>query len=369
MIGTILAGTAGVTVAPIVGGLAWRKARQRQVAKALAISTPNGILEQRFVNVGGIDQWIQLRGEDRDNPVLLVLHGGPGWPNAVFTPPLRPWERQFTVVQWDHRGAGKTLRRTGKAGSGPMTFEQRITDAIEVIEFLRRHLGVDRVVVLAESMGTLTGLPLVKRRPDLVHALVVTDLYVDMAANEARKRLLTLERLRAAGNHKGVAALEEIGGDPARWDLRAWNANMAWAFRTNVPTPNLDRRLLFPLALTSPIYTLRDLWTLFQGFQWSTAQMFQELKAYDARRLGSRLEVPFFLFQGERDVITLTSLATEYFQEVQAPTKQLALIPDAGHFAAFTQPERFLTELLARVRPLAAPPQPLVHLERVQGRP
>ena len=59
---------------------------------------------------------------------------------------------------------------------------------------------------------------------------------------------------------------------------------MAWAFRTNLPTPNLDRRLLFPLALTSPIYTLRDLWTLFQ-----------ELKAYDARRLGSRLAVPFFL--------------------------------------------------------------------------
>jgi hypothetical protein len=146
---------------------------------------------------------------------------------------------------------------------------------------------------------------------------VATDLYVDMAANEARKWQLNLQRLQAAGNAKGVAALEAIGGDPTRWDLAAWNTNMAWAFRTNLPTPNLDLRLLFPLALTSPIYTLRDLWTLFQEFQWSTAQMFQELKAYDARRLGSRLEVPFFLFQGEHDVITLTSLATEYFQEVQ----------------------------------------------------
>ena len=55
-----------------------------------------------------------------------------------------------------------------------------------------------------------------------------------------------LERLRAASNAKGVAALEGIGGDPTRWDLRAWNSNMAWAFKTNVPTPNLDRRLLFP---------------------------------------------------------------------------------------------------------------------------
>src|SRR5918993_5606952 len=298
MIG-IIAAAAGVAAAPIAGGLAYRKSRQRQVAQALVIDTPNGIVEERFVRVGGIEQWIQIRGEDRDNPVLLVLHGGPGWPNAVFTLPLRPWERHFTVVQWDHRGAGKTLGRNGKAGSGEMTFDQRVADAIEIIDFLRRHLDADKVIVLAESMGTLTGLPLVKRRPDLVHALVVTDLYVDMPANEARKYQLTLQRLETAGNPKGVAALEAIGSDPARWDLAAWNTNMAWAFKTNLPTPNLDRRLLFPLALSSPIYTLSDLYYLFMGFQWSTAQMFDEIMNYDARRLGTRFDVPFFLFQGE----------------------------------------------------------------------
>src|SRR5215217_406571 len=354
MIGTILAGAAGVVAAAAVGGLAWRKVRQRQVAEALEITTPNGIEEQRFVEVGGIDQWIQIRGEDRANPVLLVLHGGPGWPNAAFTLPMRPWEQHFTVVQWDHRGAGKTLGRNGKAGSGEMTFDRRVADAVELIEFLRRHLDTDKVIVLAESMGTLTGLPLALRRPDLLHALVVTDLYVDMVANEAGKYQLTLERLRAVGNRKGVAALEGIGGDPTRWDLRAWNTNMAWAFRTNLPTPNLDRRLLFPQALSSPIYSLRDLFTLFTGFQWSTAQMFEELMNYDARRLGTRFDLAFFLFQGESDVITLTTLATEYFAEVEAPSKDLALIKDAGHFAAFTQPNRFLSELLTRVRPLAS---------------
>jgi len=88
--------------------LAYRKTRQRRVAKALEIDTPNRIVEKRFVRIGGIDQWIQIRGEDRDNPVLLVLHGGPGWPNAVFTLPLRPWEQHFTVIQWDHRGAAMT---------------------------------------------------------------------------------------------------------------------------------------------------------------------------------------------------------------------------------------------------------------------
>jgi pimeloyl-ACP methyl ester carboxylesterase len=167
---------------------------------------------------------------------------------------------------------------------------------------------------------------------------------------------MTLERLRAAGNDKGVAALEKIGPDPSRWDLGDWNVNMAWAFKTNTPTPSPDRKLLFPLALSSPIYTLRDIYYLFVGFQFATAQLFEEIMSYDARRLGTRFEVPFFIFQGATDVVTLTSLAEGYFTEVEAPTKGLALIKDAGHFAAFTQPEKFLTELLSRVRPLASAP-------------
>jgi hypothetical protein len=90
MIGSILAGAAGVVAAPAVGGLAWRKARQRRVAKALEIDTPNGIVEQRFVKVGGIDQWIQLRGEDRNNRVLLVLHGGRAGPTRSSPCPCGP---------------------------------------------------------------------------------------------------------------------------------------------------------------------------------------------------------------------------------------------------------------------------------------
>jgi hypothetical protein len=54
--------------------------------------------------------------------------------------------------------------------------------------------------------------------------------------------------------------------------------------------------------------------------------MYDEMMNYDARRLGTRFDLPFFLFQGESDVITLTTLATEYFVEVEAPGKDLALI-------------------------------------------
>lgn len=356
MIAKLIMGVAGTTAVLVGGGLGYRKVRQHQIAGKLSIDTPNSIVEERFVTIGGIKQWIQIRGEDRDNPVLLILHGGPGWPNAIFTLPLRPWERHFTVVQWDHRGAGKTFGRNGKMGSGEMTFGRRVSDAVELVEFLRRFLHKDKVILLAESMGTLTGVPLARQRPDLFSALVLTDLYVNMLQNEALKFRMTLDRLQAAGDNRGAAALEKIGADPARWDLGAWHVNMALAFKTNVPTPNLDRTLLFPLVLTSPIYTLQDIYHIFAGFQYSTAKMFHEFLTYDARRFGTRFGIPVFLFQGESDVITLTRLAEAYFAEIEAPAKEFSLLQDAGHFAAFTQPGLFLAQLLKYVRPQACPP-------------
>jgi pimeloyl-ACP methyl ester carboxylesterase len=275
MIEAILAGAAGLVAAPIVGGLAYRKVRQRRIAKTLAIETPNGIVEGRYVRIGGVDQWIQIRGEDRDNPVLLVVHGGPGSPYAIFTPLLRSWEKHFIVVQWGRRGAGRTIARNGKAGSGEMTFDSMVADGIEVAEFLRLYLSKDKVILMAGSMGTLVGLPMAKWRPDLFSAYVGTDFYVDMADNEALGYRLTLGRVRAADNAKGIAALEKIGPDPSRWDVRAWGVKMAWSMRTDPVTPGLDMKLVLPLTLTSPTYTLRDVFQVATGFEYSKAEMFE----------------------------------------------------------------------------------------------
>jgi len=111
MIGRILGGAAGIIAAPAVGGLAYRKARQRRVAKTLEITSLNGIVEQRFVSVGAIDQWIQLRGEDRDNPVLLVLHGRRAGPTRSSPCPCgpgsvtSPWSSGTTVGRARPSGA------------------------------------------------------------------------------------------------------------------------------------------------------------------------------------------------------------------------------------------------------------------------
>jgi len=356
MITIILTSVAGIIALTVIGGLAYRKVRQHRTARDLVIHTPNGIVEERFVKIGGIDQWIGIRGEDSNNPVLLVLHGGPGFPYSVLAPLLRPWEKYFTIVQWDQRGAGKTMGRNGKAGSGEMTFDRMTEDGIEVAEFLCEHLNQKKVILLVSSAGTLLGVPMVQRRPDLFYAYVGTDQNVNMLHAEADTYQTTMERLHAAGNKKGIAALKEIGSDPSRWDIHAWTRKQQWVMKIDPLMRNVSKTLFLAFPLTSPTHTLRDLMDMFAGIQFSQTQLFAQLMVHDAWQWSTCFEVPSFLFQGDSDRLTPTALAEEYFADIEAPVKESALIKNAGHFAAFVQPGQFLTELLTRVRPLVVAP-------------
>jgi pimeloyl-ACP methyl ester carboxylesterase len=340
MIGIVVV---ALLVLGVVALLGYRKLRQRRVARALAIDTPNGIVEAGYVKIGGVDQWIQIRGEDRANPVILVVHGGPGSPYAIFTPLVRSWERHFTVVQWDRRGAGKTFARNGKE---ELSFERMVDDAVEVTEYLRKHLHKDKIILMAGSMGTIIGVPLVQRRPDLFSAYVGTDNFVNMLENESVSYRMTLERVRAAGNTKALAALERIGDDPARWDVKAWEVKMRWCMATDPETPGIETKLIFPLVLTNPAYSLRDVLSFGSGFTYSKQQLFKQWMAFDARATGTTFEVPVFLFQGDNDGLTVTGLAEQYLAELDAPAKAMVLIEHGSHFVAFTRPERFLAELL-----------------------
>ncbi|MFF5232146.1 alpha/beta fold hydrolase [Dactylosporangium sp. NPDC000521] len=318
--------------------------KHRRAAEA-RITNPDGIVEGRYVTIGGVEQWLQIRGEDRANPVLLVVHGGPGSPYSVFTAALREWEKHFTVVHWDRRGCGRTLRRNGAPAPEELTFERMVADGIEVAEHVRAHLGKDKVILMAGSMGTIVGLPMARQRPDLFSAYVGTDFYVNMVDNERQGRLDTLRRLREAGNPKGVAALEALDADPRTWDVKAWGRRMQWSMGTDPANPNGGLKKLFSLLLTKPDYSLLDVFAWLKGFAAVRDAMFTQFMRFDARAEGTRLEIPFHLFQGAQDVVTLTGPAVEYFAEVDAPAKSLVLIDGASHFAAFTHPAEFLAAL------------------------
>jgi pimeloyl-ACP methyl ester carboxylesterase len=338
----------------LIGGLTYRSVRQHRNAKALAIRTSNRIEESMFVQIGGIDQWVQIRGENRDNPVLLILHGGPGSSYVPFTPTIRSWERYFTVVQWDQRGAGKTYGRNDRARDGDMTIDRMVQDGIEVTEFVRKRLHKKGVILLGHSWGTILGVPMVQRRADLFYAYVGTGQIVDMARNEAVSYDMVLKKARATTDEKAIKELERIGPPPYK-DLRSWAVKQRLIVQT-APSTADDLFLagdFYTSALYASDYSLKDTYDFFAAIYFSSTALIEKLMSYDARLLGVKFKTPIFFFQGDSDVQTPTVLVDEYLASIEAPKKELVLFRGCGHMAVFSKPDVFLNELVARVRPLA----------------
>lgn len=311
----------------------------------------DGVDEGRFVSIGGIDQWVTIRGYDRANPVLLFLHGGPGdvtnpWSFALFA----PWERQFTVVQWDERGSGRTFRKNGKSIAPTLTVERMAQDGIELAEYLRKHLGKAKIIIVAHSFGTILGLRMARARPDLFYAYVGTG----QVANERRSYEVAydalLKKARALGNADALAQLDEIGRPPYQ-DGRGYRVQWRWANAFE----GADQFLFgtIGLALVAPGYSAQDINDSGDGQMLSGELLVPQLHSQGPKELGLEFAVPMFVFQGDEDFATPTSLARSYLDSMKAPTKAFVPIEGGGHFAVFMKSDRFLQELVHRVRPLA----------------
>jgi pimeloyl-ACP methyl ester carboxylesterase len=147
--------------------------------------------------------------------------------------------------------------------------------------------------------------------------------------------------------------MERMGPDPSRWrrsDYDRLNQLIVKAIRD---VPNMIMDLMLPSMLASPDHTIRDLIAIFQGMEFSLDHLFEELMTFDFSRIGTKFDVPFFVFQGDTDIFTPISAAKSFFDRIEAPHKSFAIIRNAGHLACFARPDQFLEELVGKVLPVA----------------
>jgi pimeloyl-ACP methyl ester carboxylesterase len=342
-------------VATLVGGaLGYRSWRQRRAAAAQAIRSPNGIDEARFVEIGGIQQWVSIRGEDCANPVLVVAHGGPGNAFLPFTyEALRPWEAHFTVVQWDQRGAGLTYSRAGPKGQGELSLERIVEDGFGVVSHALGRTGQAKAILLGVSWGSVVGVAMARQRPELFHAFVGAGQVVDWDRNEAVGYAQLLSRVRAAGDQRSEQALIEIGPPPyAGLKQVAVERSILMLRHPPAGEKGLMGKLMVT-ALFAPGFSLKQLYESLTAGQFSIRALWDELIGYRDPKPYAPFEIPVFFIQGAEDIQTPTSLVETYFVEIDAPTKQLILLPGGGHMAIVAQSAAFLEALVDYVRPVA----------------
>lgn len=329
------------------------------VAELNRIVTPKGVDETFQVELGGAKQMVNVRGADRDNPILVVIHGGPA---AVDMPIAwawqRPWEDSFTVVQYDQRGAGRSyLLNDPKALAPTLTPERYRDDAIELIELLRRKYGQRKILLIGHSWGSIVGMMVAAKRPDLLYAYVGVGQVIDFRENERDGYAWTLAEARRRKDADAIRELEAIAPYPApgQFDLATLEVERKWNVRYGgLAYGREDADFYFRPARLSPLYTPADRKAWDDGSAFTMKTVWPQLADINFTNI-KRLDVPVLMFLGRHDTTTPSPIAERWLKAVRAPRKTVVWFENSAHLPMTEEPGNFFAALLERVRPLAKP--------------
>jgi proline iminopeptidase len=321
------------------------------------IVAPEGIERLETVRIGGIDQFISIRGVDRRNPVLLILHGGPGF---VETPlawwDTRDLEEYFTVVHWDQRGAGKTyLLNDPKLVAPTMKPARFIADTEELVGWLRKTLGKQKIFLLGHSWGSYIGLEFAKRRPEWLHAYIGTGQAANTPESERRDWAYAMERARRSGNSQAEKDLNSVApyaapGQPI--PLKSIALERKWSDYFGGVMAYRHDQIDGEAAKLSPDYTSAELAHIYDGNGFSERYLLADVLSLDLS--GTRqLDCPLILLEGRHDRTVNSDVAHEWYEQVKAPEKHFVWFEHSAHEVASEEPGKLLVSLVKYALPIA----------------
>ncbi|MGC9371189.1 MAG: alpha/beta fold hydrolase [Paracoccaceae bacterium] len=289
-------------------------------------------------------QWLLVRGEDRTNPILLWLHGGPGSAQMPIHTATAALERDFVVVHWDQRGAGKS--NPPDFDPATMTLERFLADAREVTALLRERVGDQLQIVLGHSWGTMLGARLVARWPEDYSGYVGVGQQVSTMPAVS----LALDWLREIAPDS-----ELVGMAPEAFRDHDLYVRLKQAVEAHGGGMNVSLLPLLPRALAAPEYRLPDYPRWLDGANRGSGPMWGEYMERDLIAEVPMMPVPMLLISGASDWNTPVPLVQDWFAAVEAPQgKRMEVFEGSGHAPFLTETERFVETVRGFAAEIAA---------------
>ncbi len=309
----------------------------------------NGIYLYEYPMINGIRQYVQVRGSDRRNPLLLFLHGGPGGALAGLCHVLQAgWEDAFTVVNWDQRNTCKTYfanKPNAKTIAQTGTMEDYVQDIDEIIAYLHTVYDFEKLILMGFSWGSAIGAEYAKRHPE--HLLCYVGVgqhinYHDGVLTVCRK-MLQLTSNNSADEQKIKTIIADFPEKPV------WNKSLMKCLRYYSPLTSKyiakhAKRVPFSKILHSPFMNFKEKRAALIPDYSMLTKSYETMLTYDFRD-NLRFDVPVLFLFGEEETVCPSELLTECFTEITAPEKKTVIIPNASHTCFHDQPTVFLSAL------------------------
>jgi proline iminopeptidase len=366
--GVWLAGRLGNTTSVTMGGLGWTLTGVVTLAiaaMAFFIALPastapivgadeepfaDSIAELTTVTIGGHDQTMMIRGRSIDNPVLLYLTGGPGGTDIGAIRRDVTLEQDFTVVAWDQRGAGKSYGALDPTDT--FTTNQLVADTVEVTSYLRDRFDQEKIYLVGQSWGSTLGVLAAQQHPELYHAFIGVGQMVSQRETDIMFWEDTLAWAEKTGN-TGLVETLRLNGPPPYENLMHYDPFIAREHDWN-PYPEFDSNNEMPAILFVPEYSWMDRINAFKGFLDTAGTLYPQLQEIDFQQDVTALNVPFYMILGEHEARGRAVLAEEWFNMLDAPSKEAFVFEGSGHRAHFDRPGDF-AEVMGHVLEQTSP--------------
>jgi pimeloyl-ACP methyl ester carboxylesterase len=339
--------------------LAWSPGKPKPFLDAKGNPLPRSISEKVFVNINSLRQGMFIKGKDKSNPVLLYLHGG--MPEYFLTERYPTGlEQYFTVVWWEQRGTGLSYR--ADIPPETMTIEQFISDTLEVTNYLRHRFGKEKIYLMAHSGGTFIGIQAAARAPELYYAYLGVAQMSNQLESEKLAYDYMLGQFKESGNTRMLRKLEAAPvtmthGTPDAYLAVRDTAMHSLGIGTTHDMTSVITGIFFS-SLQFREYTLLEKFNLWRGkAQSGVSALWDEAMATDLRKEMPELDLPVYLFHGIHDYTVSYTLAKNYFDKLQAPTKKFYTFEHSAHSPMFEESEKMLKilqdEILVSTKELA----------------
>jgi pimeloyl-ACP methyl ester carboxylesterase len=269
-----------------------------------------------IVLIGGIKQYINIKGKNDSLPLLLFLHGGPG--GSVmnyahkFTDKL---QEHFVVIQWDQRETGKTLQLN--SSPVPLTLPVFQNDTHELIETLLRRFQQEKLYLVGHSWGTALGFYIAGKYPELLYACISIGPMINQLESERIILEMMKESARQTGNKKETEELATVKIPFENGEQLYYHRK--WLFAFNGSSKKLSR---------SYVLTWSSTWlTVFN--EASKDNFIESLPA---------IHCPVYFFAGRKDYQTNSGITEDYYTRLIAPKKGLFWFERSGHSIPSSEP-------------------------------
>lgn len=306
----------------------------------------DSIAELTKIELNDRKEWISIRGENKHNPILLFLAGGPGGTQmAAVRHDLAQLEKHFVVVNWDQPGSGKSF----SSAKNNLVVNDYIDDGIVLTDYLRERFNQEKIYVVGESWGSALGIFLAAEAPDRYHAFIGTGQMVDFLKTELMDYELAMEIALEKKDVNKVKKLKENGKPPYYGSDVTWKSaeylNYLSAYMSSNPKIHNNGYNTFRDIFSSE-YGIIDKINFFRGIITTFNDVYPQLYDIDLRKDYPELKIPVYFFLGRHDINSPTSLVEEYVDILDAPSKEIIWFENSGHSPWINESEKFVDELI-----------------------